>query len=124
MRLNALSTPPSSTTAMTIGVPISAALASAPAIASRAASVLMLLFGNVCATGLSSAGRTSAEPIPPRRPRRARSAADDPEHLVAAALHVLLGHERLERQAQERLGVRRAHVEVPVVVVDGGAVEV
>ena len=33
------------------------------------------------------------------------------------------GDERLEAQAQQRLGVRRAHVEVPVVVVDRDAVE-
>src|SRR3954447_8970320 len=52
------------------------------------------------------------------------SATDDAEHLVAPALHVLGGDERLERQAQQRLGVRRAHVEVPVVVVDRDAVDV
>ena len=45
------------------------------------------------------------------------------EHLVAPALHVLVGDERLQAQAQQRLGVRRAHVEVPVVVVDRDAVE-
>ena len=49
IRLNAFSTPPSSTTAMTIGVPISLALASAPAMIRCAASVLMLAFGNVSA---------------------------------------------------------------------------
>ena len=49
IRLNDLRTPPSSTTAITIGVPISAAFASAPAIIRCAASVLMLLFANVCA---------------------------------------------------------------------------
>ena len=48
---------------------------------------------------------------------------DDLEHLVAAALHVVLGHERLEVEAQERLGVGRADVEVPVVVVDRQAVD-
>src|SRR3954452_16075138 len=52
------------------------------------------------------------------------SATDDAEHLVAPALHVLGGDERLEREAQQRLGVRRAHVEVPVVVVDRDAVDV
>src|SRR3954470_1221749 len=114
MRLNALSTPPSSTTAMTIGVPISLALASAAAITSCAASVLMLAFGNVCAIALSLT----------RSDRTRRSlAADHAEHLVAPALHVLLGHERLERQPQQGLGVRRADVEVPVGVVDRRAVE-
>src|SRR3954452_11847891 len=52
------------------------------------------------------------------------SATDDGEHLVAAALHVLARDERLEREAQQRLGVRRAHVEVPVGVVDRHAVDV
>src|SRR3954452_865025 len=46
------------------------------------------------------------------------SATDDPEHLVAPALHVFHRHQRLQAQAQQRLGVRRPHVEVPVVVVD------
>ncbi len=41
-----------------------------------------------------------------------------------AALHVLDGDERLEAQPQQRLGVRRAHVEVPVLEVDADAVEV
>src|SRR5829696_2692541 len=125
MRLNAFSTPPSSTTAITMGVPISAALASAAAISSCAASVLMLLFGNVCAIALSSAGRTDSASLSRAcaRERPRRSAADDPQHLVAPALHVLLGHERLERQAQQRFGVRRAHVEVPVGIVDREAVE-
>ena len=49
--------------------------------------------------------------------------ADQRQHLVAAALHVLLRDERLEAQAQQRLGVRGPHVEVPVVVVDRDAVE-
>ena len=52
------------------------------------------------------------------------SAANQPEHLVALLLHVLLGDERLEVQAQKRLGVRGPDVEVPVVVVDRDAVEV
>src|SRR3954451_15289429 len=120
IRLNALSTPPSSTTAMTIGVPISFALASAAAMTWCAASVVMLAFGNVCAIALSSAGLDK-----PREPiRTGRSAADHAEQLVAPALHVHLGHERLERQPQQRLGIRRAHVEVPVGVVDREAVEV
>ena len=51
------------------------------------------------------------------------SCADEPHDLVPTALHVLL-RERLEVQAQQRLGVRRAHVEVPVVEVDRDAVEV
>jgi hypothetical protein len=46
---DAFRTPPSPTTAITIGVPISAAFASAPAIIRCAASVLMPLFANVCA---------------------------------------------------------------------------
>src|SRR3954462_2117260 len=126
MRLKAFSTPLSSTTAITIGVPISLALASAPAMIWWAASVLMLAFGNVCAIGLSSARWTNGgEPIRVRRPAGGRtSAADDGEHLVAPALHVLLGDEGLERQAQQRLGVRRAHVEVPVFVLHRRAVEV
>src|SRR3954469_10923493 len=104
MRLKAFSTPLSSTIAITIGVPISLALASAPAMISWAASVLMLAFGNVCAIGLSSArGTSGGEPIPgaPARGGGARSAADDRQQLVAPALHVLLGDERLERQAQQ-----------------------
>ena len=60
---------------------------------------------------------------PARPPRRRRSRADQREHLVAAALHVLVRHQRLEAQAQQRLGVRRPHVEVPVVVVDRDAVQ-
>src|SRR3954447_17543747 len=124
MRLNAFSTPPSSTTAITIGVPISVALASAAAIIWWAASVLMLAFGNVWAIGLSSARLRKRRAYLRRRAGRRKSAADHAEHLVAPALHVLLGHERLERQAQQGLGVRRAHVEVPVVVVHGRAVEV
>ena len=45
------------------------------------------------------------------------------EHLVALPLHLLL-RARLEVEAQQRLGVRGAHVEVPVVVVDRDPVEV
>src|SRR3954453_15368827 len=56
------------------------------------------------------------------RPRR-RLAPDQPQHLVALLLHVLRGDERLEVQAQERLRVRGAHVEVPVLVIDRDAVE-
>ena len=41
----------------------------------------------------------------------------------ACCLHVLARDERLEVEPQQRLGVRRAHVEVPVVVVDRDAVE-
>ena len=55
---------------------------------------------------------------------RARSRADQAEHLVALLRHVLGGDERLEVEPQQRLGVRRAHVEVPVVVVDRDPVEV
>src|SRR5215211_7569439 len=51
------------------------------------------------------------------------SAPDQAEHLVALGLHVLARDEALEAQPQERLGVGRAHVEVPVVVVDRDAVE-
>ncbi len=43
--------------------------------------------------------------------------------LVALALHQLL-RARLEVEAQERLGVRGAHVHVPVLGVDRDAVEV
>src|SRR3954471_13361854 len=49
------------------------------------------------------------------------SATDDREHLVAPALHVLRRDERLQREAQQRLGVRGADVEVPVGVVDRDA---
>ena len=52
-----------------------------------------------------------------------RSRADQREHLVAAPLHVLARAQRLEAEPQQRLGVRRADVEVPVVVVDRDAVE-
>src|ERR687885_20068 len=100
IRLNAFSTPPSSTTAMTIGVPISLALASAPAMIRCAASVLMLAFGNVSAMS----------PPPPLEPERRRA------YRPAA--------QRLEGQAQQRLGVGGADVEVPVGVVDRQPVEV
>src|SRR3954469_22039377 len=51
------------------------------------------------------------------------SATNQRQDLVPALLHVLNGDERLQAQPQQRLGVRRAHVEVPVVVVDRDAVE-
>src|SRR4051794_825077 len=51
------------------------------------------------------------------------SATDEREDLVAPLLHVRHRDERLETQPQQRLGVRRADVEVPVVVVDRDAVE-
>ena len=59
-----------------------------------------------------------------RRPSRAQGALrpNDREHLVALSLHQRLGA-RFEVQAQERLRVRRAHVEVPVVGLDRQAVE-
>ena len=53
---------------------------------------------------------------------RAPSRADDRQHLVALALHQLL-RPRLEVQAEQRLRIGRAHVEVPVVRVDRDAVE-
>ena len=37
--------------------------------------------------------------------------------------HVLAGAQRLKAQSQQRLGVRRANVEVPVVVIDGEPIE-
>src|SRR5215218_5703103 len=61
---------------------------------------------------------------PGSAPSDTASAADQREHLVAPPLHVGLRDERLEAEAQQRLGVRRSHVEVPVVVVDRDAVEV
>src|SRR3954447_6124616 len=80
-------------------------------------------------SGTSSPSRTGA--LSPWRTRRTVaapggamnfswrcSATDDREHLVAPALHVLRRDERLQREAQQRLGVRGAHVEVPVGVVD------
>src|SRR3954447_22782579 len=51
------------------------------------------------------------------------SGTDEIEHLVAPPLHVLRGDDGLEVQPQQRLGVRGPHVEVPVLVVDGDAVE-
>ena len=51
----------------------------------------------------------------------ARISAQD---LVAAALHVLAGDERLEVEPQQRLGVGGPHVEVPLGVVDRDPVEV
>src|SRR4051794_3463761 len=67
-------------------------------------------------TGFAGAGaaQSSASAAP--------LAANDPQDLIAAPLHVLARDERLEREAQQRLGVRRAHVEVPVGVVDRDAV--
>jgi hypothetical protein len=53
----------------------------------------------------------------------ARSRTDYAEDLVAPALHVLARAQRLEGQAQQRLGIRRPHVEVPVVVFDRQAVQ-
>ena len=58
-----------------------------------------------------------------RASNAARLRAISAEHLVALVLHQLL-RARLEVQAEQRLGVRRAHVEVPVVRVDRHAVEV
>ncbi len=52
------------------------------------------------------------------------SLSDQSEHLVTPALHVLRRDQRLEVETQEGLGVRRAHVEVPVLVVHRDAVEV
>src|SRR5687768_9967040 len=62
--------------------------------------------------------------MPAAAARSSGSATDDGEHLVAPALHVLARDDGLEVEAQQRLGVRLAHVEVPVVVVDRDAVEV
>src|SRR5437879_1269382 len=55
--------------------------------------------------------------------RESRSRADGCQHFVALALHQL-GRPRLEIQPQQRLGVRRAHVHVPIPGVDRDAVEV
>src|ERR1700759_44065 len=49
-----------------------------------------------------------------------RSGADQGEHLVALRFHLRL-RERFEVQPQQRLGVRRPYVEVPVVELDGDA---
>src|SRR5262245_31812038 len=54
---------------------------------------------------------------------RPSSRTDDMEHLVALALHQLFGA-RLEVQPQQRLRVRRPHVEVPVLRVQRDAVEI
>src|SRR3954469_3230444 len=69
--------------------------------------------------GGQAASRTSATPWY----QPSISAADQTEDLVAAALHLLVGV-RLEVEPQERLGVRRPDVEVPVGEVDRQAVEV
>src|SRR5262249_19660972 len=50
------------------------------------------------------------------------SAADNVQHLGPLALHQLVGA-RLEVEPQKRFGVRRTDVEVPVLGVDGNAVE-
>ena len=55
--------------------------------------------------------------------RAARLFPDQGEQLVALGLHVRLGDQALEAEAQQRLGVRQPDVEVPVVVVDRQAVE-
>ena len=57
------------------------------------------------------------------RARASSGVTDQREDLVALALHVLARDQRFEVEPQERLGVRRANVEVPVRVVDGDAVE-
>src|SRR3954453_19523062 len=83
--------------------------------------------GSSSRTGALSPWRTSSSVAAPGGAMNLSwrcSATDDAEHLVAPALHVLGGDERLEGQAQQRLGVRRAHVEVPVVVIDRDAVDV
>src|SRR5215213_1697213 len=56
---------------------------------------------------LQSAGEARSG-LPPPAP--GVSGTDEAEHLVAPGLHVLARCERLEVQAQKRLGVRRAHV--------------
>ena len=68
------------------------------------------------------------QPVDPGLARRAGapppgSRPDQSQHLVALSLHVLPGDERLEVEPQERLGVRWPHVEVPLRVVDGDAVQ-
>ena len=69
--------------------------------------------------------RRDRQAVDARRLRRGaqRSRPDQVEHLVAPALHVLARDDALEVEPQQRLGVGRAHVEVPVVVVDRDAVE-
>src|SRR5215211_1459838 len=54
---------------------------------------------------------------------RPSSSTNDVEHLVALALHQLFGA-RLEVQPQQRLRVRRADVEVPILRVDGDSIQV
>src|SRR3954447_6309261 len=83
--------------------------------------------GSPSRTGALSPWRTSSSVAAPGGAMNLSwrcSATDDAQHLIAPARHVLLGDERLERQAQQRLGVRGAHVEVPVLVVDRDAVDV
>src|SRR6266516_2667068 len=72
-------------------------------------------------SGSSTEGMSSCQTPSPTCRSRLRS--DQVEYLVALAFHQLL-RARLEVQAQQRLGVRRADVEVPVVRVDRDAVEV
>src|SRR3954447_12494117 len=83
--------------------------------------------GSPSRTGMLSPWRTSTSVAAPGGAMNLSwrcSATDDREHLVAPALHVLRRDERLEREAQQRLGVRGADVEVPVGVVDRDAVDV
>src|SRR3954468_12894630 len=83
--------------------------------------------GSPSRTGMLSPWRTSRSVAAPGGAMNLSwrcSATDDAEHLVAPAFHVLLRDERLERQAQQRLGVGGGDVEVPVVVVDRHPVDV
>src|SRR5829696_5070204 len=78
-----------------------------------------------CASVSEKPTRVSAESLNGgfRSVSRPASSTDDVEHLVPLLLHQLL-RTGLEIEAQERLRVRRADVEVPVVRVDGDPVEV
>ena len=70
-------------------------------------------------------GGGGCRPAPPARapPRGSGSRPDQPQDLVALRLHVLARDQRLEVEAQQRLGVGGADVEVPVGVVDRDPVE-
>src|SRR5499427_10271246 len=88
--------------------------------------------GSLCTTIVLSPHRTPVARLRTSRATKAADgcatwyqtalAADQRQHLVALSLHQRR-RRRLEIEAQQRLGVRRPHVEVPVVVRDRQAVE-
>src|SRR6478735_8578992 len=67
-------------------------------------------------------GKSNCSSVANGASSRSVSGTNQVEHLVAPALHLGLV-ERLEVEPQERLGVGRSDVEVPVVEIDRDAVE-